>query len=251
MSKKKGVFISYSHQDVDILEELKEPLAYLEINGLLTTWDDTVIASGSVWRNEINRFIKECRVAVFLVSSSFLSSRFILEQELPPLLDRANRANMEILTVVVDVSIYERTPIAEYQAINDPSQPLKTLEKLDRQQVYVDLAERIMDALDLGPADLMAQQDDLEGFETHTRLLLVMAYLSNSEPCQFKQVTEGTGLERKYIHECLDQLRSWGFVEREQIKKPSKRTLWRVSDSGARWYQTLEKTWLYIIQNKK
>ena len=145
-SDRDQVFISYSHKDKKWLQELKTTLTPLVRNQTVLSWDDSQIPAGSEWRKEIEKALNSARVAVLMVSPDFLASEFIAERELPQLLKAASEKSLEVLCVHVSHCMYKATEIEVYQAAHDPSQPLRSLKKANRDQVLVKICEKIQKA---------------------------------------------------------------------------------------------------------
>ena len=141
------VFISYSHADSDWLERLQTMLAPLQRQGTLDVWADTDIKPGQEWKQVIEQALTRTKVAVLLVSPDFLASRFIHENELPPLLDAAKNEGLTILWVPVRPSLYKRTVIFDYQAAHPPALPLSRLKPDEQEDALVRIAELIEEAL--------------------------------------------------------------------------------------------------------
>ena len=139
------VFISYSHQDKVWLEKFQLHLKPYTRNASMTIWDDTRLKGGARWRQEIKEALSAAKVAVLLVSPSFLASDFITEQELPPLLEAAEREGLTILWIPLSHSAYKETKIGEYQAAPgcDPSQPLSSLTQPEQDRALVRVCEEI------------------------------------------------------------------------------------------------------------
>ena len=70
MSEPIKVFISYSHQDDGLRQELVEHLAPLqEYEKLIDLWHDREIRPGANWDSEIDNRLKDADIILFLVSS--------------------------------------------------------------------------------------------------------------------------------------------------------------------------------------
>ncbi len=98
-------------------------------NGRVDIWDDRCIEAGADWAREIETAIARARVVVLLVTPGFLNSEFIMERELPLILD-AQRDGLTILWIPVYGTFYgdeappALEPIARLQAVCPASTPL-------------------------------------------------------------------------------------------------------------------------------
>ena len=95
------VFISYSHKDEEWKDRLVTHLGVLQQEGLLGVWDDRRIEVGADWYPEIERAMQAASVAVLLVSANFLTSQFIIGEEVPRLLQRRAQQGVRIFPVIV------------------------------------------------------------------------------------------------------------------------------------------------------
>lgn len=143
-----SVFISYSHLDAEWMEKLTTHLKPLVRKGTISTWTDTQIKPGSRWREEIETALHSASVAVLLVSSDFLASDFINENELPVLLKKAGSKELSIFWLPVRPSSYKLTEINNYQAASDPSRPLTSLGAAEQETILVNVCEKIMESLE-------------------------------------------------------------------------------------------------------
>jgi O-acetyl-ADP-ribose deacetylase (regulator of RNase III) len=148
-SSAKDVFISYSHKDKKWLKRLQDMLKPILRKDSFSIWDDTTIKAGDAWKTAIEEALKSARAAVLLVSTDFLASDFIVENELPQLLAAAKRNDLKILWVCISPCLYEETKIGDYQAAHDISRPLAGLRGANLDNALVEVCQNIKAAVSI------------------------------------------------------------------------------------------------------
>ena len=113
----------------------------------IETWTDRKISYGSDWRHELQHAIKDAEIAILLISADFLASDFIMTEELPSLLERAESNGARILPLICKPCRFLRTPhLARFQAVNDPKRPLLSMDEAEREAIFTEIAEIVEDA---------------------------------------------------------------------------------------------------------
>ncbi len=134
------IFVSYSHKDQKWRDELQTMMAPYIRQGRFKVWDDTQIKPGDVWKDEIEKALALARVGVLLVTASFLASDFIAKNELPPLLEAAEKEGVTIFWIYFSSCAYKITPIARFQAAHDPKVALDRLSFEERQAILIEVS---------------------------------------------------------------------------------------------------------------
>jgi hypothetical protein len=141
---REGIFVSYSHKDKKLFNEFNTMIAPAIQRGVVDIWDDTKIAPGAKWRDEIQDALGSAKVAVLLVSQNFLESKFIAQHELPPLLKAAEDEGVIVFWIYLSSCLYEKTEIVEYQAAHDVSRPLDRRTKPERQAILSEVCAKLI-----------------------------------------------------------------------------------------------------------
>jgi hypothetical protein len=142
------VVISYAHEDRTHLDRLQVHLKPLERQGIVDRWDDTRITTSQKWREEIRTALESAKVAVLLISADFLASDFIANDELPSLLAAAETEGTVIMPVIVSPCRFAATPtLSQFQAVNPNLQPLLSMRRSKREELWVKLTNDIQAAL--------------------------------------------------------------------------------------------------------
>ena len=98
----KKIFVSYSHADEKWKDRLVKHLKVIQNQNQQSVWDDSQILAGGRWRKEIETVINAADGAILLISADFLTSEFILKQEVPRLLKRWENDEIKIFPLIVE-----------------------------------------------------------------------------------------------------------------------------------------------------
>jgi regulator of replication initiation timing len=138
------VFISYSHTDARCLDRLLVHLRPLERKNLVDAWSDKKLRTGDKWQQEIESRLQDSAVAVILVSADFLASDFIVNDELPPLLVKAESKGLRIIPVILKPCGFLRDNVLRsFQSANDPLEPLLGMTDIQQEALYDKVASEI------------------------------------------------------------------------------------------------------------
>ena len=139
--KRSKVFISYSHADNLVLKDIQRHFKPFLNN--IDYWDDSKISPGQKWKDEIAKAISETKVAIFLVSTDFLGSEFIASDEIPPLLQAAEKEGAVILMLIIRPCLFEEfTDLNQYQTFNSPDNPLSKMDDDEKEELFVNLVRQ-------------------------------------------------------------------------------------------------------------
>lgn len=142
--KGEKIFISYSHKDTEFMERLMVHLKPLKCQGLIDPWIDTKLLAGEKWKKEIKESLNVAKVAILLVSADFLASDFIVNNELPLILQHEKKKGVLIIPIILKPCRFTRDKnLHEFQAINSPDLPIIALKEYDRELIYDTVAQRI------------------------------------------------------------------------------------------------------------
>ncbi len=100
--EKPTVFISYSHKDEDWKDRLVTHLGVLRAQGLIDIWEDRQIEAGADWHKNIQDAMNVASIAVILISANSLTSDYILNDEVPALIERRAKEGARIFPLVIE-----------------------------------------------------------------------------------------------------------------------------------------------------
>ena len=140
------VFISYAHKDEVFKDELITMLTSLQRRGIVDAWEDRRIEEGEEWYQSIQNAINQCDLAFLLISSDYLASRFIQEQEQPNLLERRRDMRLRVIPIVVRPCMWQSEPtLKNLQALPKDGKAMITFSKEngERDQAWAYIAATV------------------------------------------------------------------------------------------------------------
>jgi hypothetical protein len=135
-----NVFISYSHKDELIKEELENHFSGLRRNGLINDWNDRMIQAGDLWEAEIKEKLNNAEIVIFLVSSDFMASNYIHNVEIKNAMERHNSSLIKIIPVIARPCDFASLPISNIQALPKNAKAITLWENKD--EAYLDVVNQ-------------------------------------------------------------------------------------------------------------
>jgi formylglycine-generating enzyme required for sulfatase activity len=138
------VFLSYSHKDDELREELSAHLSSLAHQKLIEPWHDRNIDAGSGWASEIDQNLARAEIILLLVSSDFINSRYCYSIEMKEALARHEANEVQVIPVIIRACDWQRSPLGQLQAIPRDNQAVASnRDKYARDQPWLQVVKEI------------------------------------------------------------------------------------------------------------
>ncbi|CAK8724664.1 hypothetical protein KKHLCK_14665 [Candidatus Electrothrix laxa] len=145
------IFVSYSREDISLLEQLKKQFSWLIIKNHVEFWHDNEINVGQRWEKEIYRHLKHAPVILLLLSPDFFNSEWCRkEMELALKREKANDALVIPLYLRAVPRYFLLESMAnELQATHDLTHPLVAAKNVVISDVdSAKVVERVVEAIE-------------------------------------------------------------------------------------------------------
>ncbi len=142
------VFISYSHKDEDLKEELEVHLSNLVRQNKIKPWQDRSLEAGTKWDPQIKAALAAARIILLLVTPRFMASNYINNVELTQALERDQAGTARVIPIILKPVDITDTPIAALQALPKDAKPVTRWE--DQDEAFLNVVQgirRVVDAL--------------------------------------------------------------------------------------------------------
>ena len=140
------VFISYSHKDDDLREELESHLSSLMRQGKIKVWHDRAIEAGAEWDAEIKAHLESARIILLLISSRFMGSEYCYDIEMQRAMERHKAGTARVIPIILKPVDWKDTPFSKLQVLPRDGKPINTWDNQD--EAFLNVVQGIRRAVE-------------------------------------------------------------------------------------------------------
>ncbi|MGB8699999.1 MAG: TIR domain-containing protein [Thermosynechococcaceae cyanobacterium] len=140
------VFISYSHKDETLLEELVTHLANLRRQGKIMAWHDRAIEAGEEWAAQIKGNLESAQIILLLISPPFIASDYCYDIEMQRAIARHKEGTARVIPIIIRPSDWQDSPFSKLQVL--PKDALPVTQWSDRDAAFLDVVQGIRRAVE-------------------------------------------------------------------------------------------------------
>lgn len=140
------VFLSYSHEDEIMKQELDKALIMLKRNKKIDTWNDRYLTVGSQLEKEILENLKTADIILLLISTDFLASQYCFEKEMQIAIDRHKNGEAIVIPVILRKCDWLNSELKDLVATPKDGKPIKSWD--DKDEAYYEVKEEIEKVVD-------------------------------------------------------------------------------------------------------
>lgn len=135
------VFISYSHKDKELRDELAKHLSNLRNQGLISDWYDGDIIPGTEWKKQIIEHLNTAQILLLLISADFMASNFCYSIEMREAIAKHEANQARVIPIILRPTDWEGSPFEKLLALPSNGRPITDWPNHD--QAFLDVIKGI------------------------------------------------------------------------------------------------------------
>lgn len=139
------VFISYSHKDEGLRDELEVHLAMLKRQGLVDVWHDRRLLAGDELDRSIDEELDRADIFLLLISPDFIASDYCFEIEQGRALERHHEGSARLISVILRPCEWSETDLGKFLVTPTDGKPVTRWP--DRDEAFQDVVKAIRKAI--------------------------------------------------------------------------------------------------------
>jgi hypothetical protein len=136
-----NLYMSYSHRDEVLRDELAKHLSILRRQGVISDWHDRRIEPGAEWKAEIDRHLDSAQIILLLISSDFLASDYCYGVEMKLAQGRHDTGESVVIPILLRPTDWAGAPFSKLQALPKDARPVTTWANQD--EAFTNIAQGI------------------------------------------------------------------------------------------------------------
>jgi hypothetical protein len=141
-----SIFISYTHEDEPLRQQLEIHLSLMRRQGLVVDWHDRLIAPGTKRTEEINTHLEAASIILLLISPDFLASDYCYEIEMQRALERHKTGEARVIPIILRPVDWCDAPFGSLQCLPRDCKPVSEWDNSDA--AFRDIVRGIRQALE-------------------------------------------------------------------------------------------------------
>src|SRR5260221_14091329 len=141
-----SVFISYSHRDRELREELEKHLSTLKRQNIITAWYDGDMSPGTEWESQIIEHLNTDQIILLLISADFMASDFCYSVEMTQAIARHRANQARVIPIILRPTDWKGAPFAGLKVLPKDGKPVTRWPTHD--DAFANVVEGIRAAID-------------------------------------------------------------------------------------------------------
>src|SRR5258708_3263718 len=118
------LFLSYSHQDEELRNDLVKALSLMKRDRIIDTWYDRKILPGDPFGKEIDLRLRTCHVILLLVSADFIASDYCYQREMECALRMQRQNTARVVPIILRPVDWKSAPFGHLLALPTDGHPV-------------------------------------------------------------------------------------------------------------------------------
>lgn len=143
----KKIFISYSKQDLKLVNKFIDHLSALKRDGKVASWYCSELIAGTDWDSEISKHFEDSDIICFMVSPNFMRTQYIHEYEIAKAFERkAKNPAFIIVPIILDFCRWstEKNNLSQYTALPYITKPIVDFDNQNKAWYIVEECLRLI-----------------------------------------------------------------------------------------------------------
>lgn len=140
-----SLFVSYSHADENLRDQLETHLSALRRQEIISSWHDRRITAGTEVGSAIDSHIDTADVILLLISPDFIASDYCYVREMKRALERHEQREARVIPVILRPCDWQDLPFGKIMATPADGRPVTMWPNID--EAFLDVVKAIKRAL--------------------------------------------------------------------------------------------------------